>query len=191
MTTPYQPPNPSPPQQVQYSLGTAKLNRKFGAAGTVVLVLLGAVLAVAVVWSIVGTSIVPVGLAVIACIMVLARRFLRPRRTGVIGKQPMGTITIGAEGIAIANVQGTANFFPWQEIDAIGVLRWKDNIAFRSSSARIAQLMRPMRAGVPVYLPVSLIYVEAPNEEVVAALRYFAGSRFAGVDLDKNALSGQ
>jgi hypothetical protein len=183
------PPTQNPPQQVQYSLGTAKLNRKFGVLGKSVLVIIGVVLAGGAIWSIVAQSIIPIGLAVVAGVMVILRRFARPRRTGVIGKRPMGTITIGVQGIAIANVQGTANFFPWQEIDAIGVLRWKDNLAFRSTSSRIAQLLPAMRPGVPVYLPISMIYIEAPREEVVAALRYFAGARFAGVDLEKDALA--
>ncbi|MBF8184708.1 hypothetical protein ITP53_02910 [Nonomuraea sp. K274] len=199
MTTPYQPEDQrrqyapasrNPPQQVQYNLGTAKLNKKFGTLGTVVWVILGVVFAGGVIVSVVAQSIVPIGLVVIACIMVVARRFLRPRRTGVIGKQAMGTITIGGQGIAIANVQGRANVFSWNEIDAIGVLRWKENIAFRSGSARVAQMLRPMRPGVPVYLPISLLYVEAPNEEVIGALHHFAGPRFVGVDLEKSALGG-
>lgn len=199
VTTPYQPQNhppqyapagQNPPQQVQYNLGTAKLNKKFGTLGTAVGVILGVVLAGGAIVSVAAQSIVPIGLAVIACVMVVARRFLRPGRTGVIGKQAMGTITISGQGILIANVQGRANGFSWNEIDAIGVLRWKENIAFRSSSARVAQMLPPMRPGVPVYLPISLHYVEAPNEEVIGALRYFAGPRFVGVDLEKGALRG-
>jgi hypothetical protein len=189
VTTPYQHGHQSPSNQVQYSLGTAKLNKKFGAFGTVIWIILGVVLAGAAIWSLVAQSIVPIGLAVVAGVVVLMRRLLGARRSAVIRKRPMGTLTIGVQGIAIANVQGTANVFPWTEIDAIGVLEWKDNIAFRSSSARIAQLLPPMRPGVPVYLPISLIYVEAPREEVVAALRYYAGGRFAGVDLEKDALA--
>ncbi|PZG23144.1 hypothetical protein [Nonomuraea aridisoli] len=181
LTTPYQ-----PRQQVQYTLGTAKLNKKFGTLGTAVWVILGVVLAGGAIVSVVSQSVVPIGLVVIACVMVVARRFLRPRRTGVIGKQAMGTITIGGRGIAIANVQGRANVFSWNEIDAIGVLRWKQNIVFRSGSPRVAQMLRPMRPGV--YLPISLLYVEAPDEEVIAALHHFAGPRFVGVDLEKNAL---
>jgi hypothetical protein len=167
----------------------ALLNRKFGAAGTVIWIILGVVLAGGAIVSIVSQSIVPIALCAIAGVMVLARRFARPRRTGVIGKQAMGSITIGTQGIAIANVQGTANVFPWEEIEAIGVLSWKDNIAFRSSSPRIAQLLPPMRPGVPVYLPISIIYIEAPREDVVAALQYYAGGRFAGVNLEKDALA--
>ncbi|MCP2322197.1 hypothetical protein HDA40_000704 [Hamadaea flava] len=61
---------------------------------------------------------------------------------------------------------------------------------FRSGSARVAQLLPPMRPGVPVYLPISLVYVEAPDDEVIDALRYFGGQRFVGVDLANNALDG-
>jgi hypothetical protein len=183
---------PNPPQnvpQVQYSLGTAKLSHKYGALGTVVWIVLGVVLAGGAIWSLAARSIVPIGLAVAACLIVILRRFLRPRRTGVIANQAMGSITIGVQGIAIANVQGKANIFPWQEIEAIGVLRWKDNIAFRSTSMRIAQILPAMKPGVPVYIPISLLYIEAPRETVVAALRHYAGGRFVGVDLDKEALA--
>lgn len=183
-----QPPR-QPAQQVQYRLGTAKLNKKFGAAGTVVWIIIGVVVAGGLIVSVVTQSIVPGALAAVAGVMVILRRFARPRRTGVIGKQAMGSITIGTQGIAIANVQGTANVFPWEEIEAIGVLSWKENIAFRSRSPRIAQLLPPMRPGVPVYLPISIIYIEAPREEVVAALQHFAGPRFAGVGLEKDALA--
>ncbi|HEX4814669.1 MAG TPA: hypothetical protein VFV66_18160 [Nonomuraea sp.] len=187
---PYAPPGHHAPRQVQYNLGTAKLNKKFGALGTVVWVILGVVFAGGAIVSVVAQSIVPVALAVIGCVMAAVRRLVRHRRTFVIDKRAMGTITIGDQGIAIANVQGLANFFPWHEIDAIGVLRWKENIAFRSGSPRVAQLLPPLRPGVPVYLPISLIYVEAPNEEVIGALRHFAGPRFVGAGLDKNALGG-
>ncbi|MEV6965102.1 hypothetical protein AB0M47_08280 [Hamadaea sp. NPDC051192] len=200
MTTPIHPQNPPaayptpgqqpPPQYVQYTLGTAKLSKKFGTLGTVVWIILGVVLVIGGVVSVAIHSIVPIGLAGAAAVMVLLRRFLRPGRTGVIGKQAMGTMTIGVQGIAIANVQGRANSFAWNEIDAVGVLRWKQNIVFRSGSARVAQLLPPMRPGVPVYLPISLIYVEAPDDEVINALRYFGGQRFVGVDLANNALDG-
>jgi hypothetical protein len=191
VTTPFPPfaqPSHQPPRYVQYRLGTANLNRKFGTLGTAVAVILGVVIAAGAIVSVVIQSIVPIMLAGAACLLALLRRFLRPGRTGVIGKQAMGTITIGIQGISIANVQGRANSFSWNEIEAVGVLRWKENIAFRSGSARVAQTLRPMRPGVPVYLPISLLYVEAPNEEVIGALRYFAGPRFVGVNLEKNAL---
>ncbi|WP_460517682.1 hypothetical protein [Flindersiella endophytica] len=189
MTTPYpqQPQQPhQPPQQVQFRLGTAKLNKNFGVAGAVIGIIVGVVIAAGALISALAQSIVPIALAALAAVMVMLRRILRPRRSGVIARQAMGSITIGTQGIAIANVQGTTNVFPWEEIEAIGVLSWKDNIAFRSSSPRIAQILPPMRPGVPVYLPISLLYIEAPREEVVAALQYYAGGRFAGAGLDKD-----
>ncbi|WP_027942149.1 hypothetical protein [Amycolatopsis taiwanensis] len=191
MTSPYppQPRNPHPPQQVQYNLGTAKLNKKFGVLGTWTVGIVGVVLVGGAIWSLAAQTIVPIGLAVAAALLAILRRFLLPNRTGVIDKRAMGSITIGTQGIAIANVEGKANVFSWQEIEAIGVLRWKENIVFRSVSPRIAQALRPMKPGVPVYLPISILYIEAPREEVVAALRHYAGGRFAGVDLDKDALT--
>jgi hypothetical protein len=176
--------------QVRYNLGTAKLSQNYGTTGRAILILLGVVLAVGGILSLWARSIVPIGLAVVACLLVMLRRVLMPGRSGVIGSRSMGSITIGVQGIAVANVQGRTNVFSWQEIEAIGVLQWKDNIAFRSRSPRIAQLLPPMRPGVPVYLPISIAYIEAPRETVIAALQYYAGGRFVGAGLAKEALGG-
>jgi len=185
-----QPQNRNFPQQVQYNLGTAKLNKKLGTLGSVILIILAIVLAGGAIWSLVAKSIVPIMLAIIGSFMAILRRFLWPGRTGVIAKYGMGSITIGVHGIAVGNVQGKANVFSWQEIEAIGVLQYKENIVFRSRSARIAQILPPMTPGVPVYPAISIRYIEAPREQVVAALQYYAGGRFVGVDLKKEALAG-
>ena len=172
-------------QPIQYRLSTRNLHAKVGPFGHNSLII-GAVFTVIGVITAAATQIwflVVVG--PLLWLIAIARLWARNRvSTGV---RELGTMTIGPDGLHVANPQGLANVASWRDIETIGFVGGKDTLCFGSRS-RLGPGWKQTRAGLPVYEVLSMMFIEADPAHVQQTLQYWAGGRYRGSGLRPEAL---